>query len=255
MKKKRPRINKQTDSNLINRNSFAKKKSPKSLASLKKLKQRINRTITILESEIENSQKKIHDLKNSKKTLINIENTFKNNKLSHQLKYNVEYRELKKIIKQTKPPSIEKYRIHLSKLKRELINVENEISQLANVMTVSDNNKSSVNVKKNPVKSKLPKANTNSEPLSIKEAPKKPVGLDNYVKETIEIEWDNVYFYDDKIIIKHNRAWYEKHVPKSKKYLNEIKHYYKFHNVPKLKVILKNQLFHQLKMRKFYSIT
>lgn len=70
----------------------------------------------------------------------------------------------------------------------------------------------------------------------------KPYKSLSSVNVTFEIEWENVFFLDSKIVLKHQGNWFEKHIPNSKKYLNAIKPYYRFHNVPKLKVTVINSI-------------
>lgn len=55
------------------------------------------------------------------------------------------------------------------------------------------------------------------------------------------VDWENVFFEENKILLKHNNRWYQKYIPKCKKHLNKLKHYYKFHNVPKLKIKVKGE--------------
>ncbi|MRI63004.1 hypothetical protein EDM00_03220 [Ornithobacterium rhinotracheale] len=58
-------------------------------------------------------------------------------------------------------------------------------------------------------------------------------------QDTFEVDWKDVIFENGRIVFKYNDRYFEKNISLSKKYLNEIKPFYSFHNIPKprLKVV------------------
>jgi len=71
-----------------------------------------------------------------------------------------------------------------------------------------------------------------------------PSYLTGFKTDTVsfEADWENVNFGDGFIIIKYNEQWYRRAIGQSKKYLNEIKHFYRFHGVPRLRVTINGSL-------------
>jgi len=165
--------------------------------------------------------------------------------MSHLLSLNKKYSELKRTIKITKNSTLESklsnLRTMVSKKKGKLLVIDKEITnrqvELKKQMDLAKPKKQ-IALTNNKQTTSLTKKN------NIKEAPSNPKFSPQYTqsvnvgKVIFDAEWDNVSFGDGFIHIKHNGRLYRKDLIQSKKYLNEIKHFYKFHNVPKLRVIL-----------------
>lgn len=56
--------------------------------------------------------------------------------------------------------------------------------------------------------------------------------------ELIFPEWGNISFFDEYVEIKINHHYRKFRVEQSRKYLDNIKHYYSFRNIPKLEVVV-----------------
>lgn len=228
---KRPRIKRPRINSKENKESGFRTKR-----SLLKEKNELNKKIEKLKSILEKVQKKNLDLESKKKRIQEFENSFKKNGIIHQLKYNNEYNDLKNKSKRNKV-SLKKHKSELLKLEADLANIEKEIEQFQKEIKkeIDKNNKTkkalTKDSKNNTTSDKI-RANTTLKLLKIAKLS---------TINSFEIDWDNIFFKDRKITIKHNNQLYDKYIPESKKFLNEIKHYYKFHNVPKLKVKIENE--------------
>lgn len=232
---KRPRIIRPRIKSAKNKNSSLQTK--RSLIDERnKVKNKIKKLISVIQKE----QKKTVDLKNKKKRIQEIEQSFKKNGIINQLKYNIEYNELKNSSKE-KTKASKKHKIELSKLEANLLIINKGIEELQK--EIIKNPETKIVLKKHAnkqrieeIKKEIAKERTQANPISEKLIKNKPS-----IKRSFDVDWENVFFRDRKITINHNNQWYDKYVPESKKFLNEIKHYYKFHNVPKLKIIIKNE--------------
>lgn len=246
MKGNRPRIKISRSSNLI------RTKTSSNLALLKSKRKDSEKRIKVLDELISETQKSAKEFENKKKTLIDIENSFKKKGILNQLRFYNQYKKLKDEIKNAKIKSVDHIKSELSILKANLLQLTKEISQIE---AENEKKKKLGDIENDITKNKALKPEkikdskeskktskelkTNSSIGSLKALPKVPNYLN--VKE-FEADWDQIFFLDYKIIIKYNEHSFEKHVPKSKKFINKIKDYYKFHNVPKLKVVVENSV-------------
>jgi hypothetical protein len=208
--------------------------------SLIKEQNKIKKKIKTLKSVIQKEQKKTVNLKTKKKRIQEIEQSFKKNGIISQLKYNNEYNELKNNSKE-KTKTSKKHKSELLKLESNLLKIHKDIEQLQKEVTKNPETKIDL-TKKNKkrgiqeIKKEIAKEKTQANPILEQLKKNKPS-----IRNSFDVDWENVFFKDRKITINHNNQWYDKYVPESKKFLNEIKHYYKFHNVPRLKIIIENE--------------
>ncbi|WP_336068336.1 hypothetical protein [Mesoflavibacter sp. CH_XMU1404-2] len=232
---KRPRIKRPRVKSKKN-----KKSSFRTKRSLIKEQNKIKKKIKKLKSVIQKEQKNTISLETKKKRIQEIEKSFKKNGIINQLKYNNEYNDLKNNNKKNTTSS-KKHKSELSKLESDLLIINKDIEQLQKeiiknsetkiVLTKQANKKRAQEIKKEIAKEK-----TKANPILEKFKENKPS-----IRHSFDVDWDNVFFKDRKITIRHNNQWYDKYISESKKFLNEIKHYYKFHNVPKLKVLIEKE--------------
>lgn len=88
----------------------------------------------------------------------------------------------------------------------------------------------------------------------------KPNSISNYKPKqpiiTIVPSWENIKFFDGQITIKHQNRYYKKYISQSKEYLNHIKSYYSFKNVPNLEVVVCGNEIYEIKNQEvlFYHI-
>jgi hypothetical protein len=206
MEKKRPRIKKKKNIQSENRKITIAK--PQQNLKRSKLRLKIQKEIKRLTSSSKSSITLDEKKNRVKKDIISLESS------------------IKKIID---PRVLKKSRLALLKLQTELKNIEQE--QFNSRIKKSLKPGPSINkALRSP--NKISELNTTSKGANL---------FNNYpITDVFEAEWDNVIFHDGRITIKHNLATYERYIRQSKKYLNEIKQYYKIHNVPKLLITVKN---------------
>lgn len=236
---------------------MAKKKQKTKIADVKlnaltQQRKASKNQIDRLQSQIISLQKQHEQEKKNRSAASEIENSYKKSKMTHLLNLNKTYTELKKSLKLTSGVTFENkltnLRATLSKAKEKIIQIEKEITNRQEELKKQENlNKSKKSLTKKTINPKI-----SSKPqFSPLYSPTFNVGT-----ITFDAEWENVGFADGFITIKHNGHWYRKDIPQSKKYLNEIKHFYKFHNVPKLKIILSGSIVKSIENQEvlFYHI-
>lgn len=227
---KRPRIKRpRIKSKKNKKTSFLTKRS------LIKEQNKVKKKIKKLKSVIQKEQKNTISLETKKKRIQEIEKSFKKNGIINQLKYNNEYNDLKNNNKKNTTSS-KKNKNELLKLEADLVKIEKDIEQLQKEIKkeIEKKAKTKKALTKETKSTTIEKIQTNT--ILKQLITKKPS-----IRNSFEVDWDNIFFKNRKITIKHNNQWYDKYIPESKKFLNEIKHYYKFHNVPKLKVIIEKE--------------
>ena len=212
------------------------------LKGLKKEKRKLAKKVILIHKEVEKQhiQEKLN-LDNLKST----ENSYKKNQVGRYLSFN-QNSELKKTTSQSNKDNIEnnllKLSDDLSKAKMELAKISQEISKKRKELKIQkgtqETNKST-NLENNSNKTvrsnKRKKKNRRLSRVNI--SPSSISNINNTIT-AFDAEWQNVFFGDGYITIKFKDHWYRKDIIQSKKFVNDIKHYYTFHNVPKLRVIL-----------------
>lgn len=201
-------------------------------SSLIKEQNELKKKIKKLKSAIQKEQKNTLRSENTKMIIQEIEKTLKKNGITNQLEYNSVYNLL--INNKKNSTSSEKNKIILLKLESDLMEIEKEIEQYK--PNIKKNNKTKKALIKELNNSKIQNKSGN---IILKQKKTNPPSISN----SFEVDWDNIFFENKKIVIRHNNQWHYKYIPESNKFLNEIKHYYKFHNVPKLKVQIKEDTF------------
>lgn len=201
------------------------------------------------ESQIHSLQSQIKKLQSQNKSERNevneIENSFKRNNISHLRHFNKNYNALKKSIKITSSSTLDKrlsnLKSEISQTKQKLLQTDKEIASRQNELKKQD--ELIRRAKLIGLPTSQPLAHKPNKPKSKKDNPSSPKFSPLYSPTnegsilTFEAEWEDLSFADGSISIKHEGHSYIKPVSQSKKYLNSIKHYYKFNNVPKLKII------------------
>jgi hypothetical protein len=248
---------------------MAKKKQKSKIADAKlnaltQRKTASQNQIDRLQSQITSLQKQYTQEKKNKNAASEIENSYKKNRMTHLLSLNKTFAELKKTIKLTSNTAFENklsnLRITLSKTREKLLQTYKAITNRQEELKkqeASNKTKRSLtsgNKKEVTYNANLKRANQEI-PLKPKFSPLYSPTF-NTGTITFEAEWDNVGFADGFITIKHNGHWYRKDIVQSKKYLDEIKRFYKFHNIPKLKVILRDSIIYTIENQEvlFYHI-
>lgn len=223
---KRPRIKRPRVKSKKN-----KKTSFRTKRSLIKEQNKVKKKINKLKSVIQKEQKNTISLETKKKRIQEIEKSFKKNGIINQLKYNNEYNDLKNNNKKNTTSS-KKHKNELLKLEADLVKIEKNIEQLQK--EIEKKAKAKKALTKETKSTTIEKTQTNTVLKQL--ITKRPS-----ISYSFEVDWDNIFFKNRKITIRHINQLYDKYIPESKEFLNEIKHYYKFHNVPKLKVLIEKE--------------
>jgi len=238
---KRPRIKR-----IFSEVSIIKKTTIQNKKSLEKSKNKLNKKILDLKKRLEKEEKYIFEIEFNKKRILIIEKDFKRAGNIGTLKFNSEYNALRDFIKNNNG-NLELNKQRIKKVENELEKVENELEKVKNELEIKKKLQVviPINKSKDIDKIKENSRNLNTRPSTKKLELFRPQYTD---KKIFEVDWVNVFFDRKKIVIKHKDKWYEKFVPQSKKFLNEIKAFYTFHNIPKLiikiengRVIIKNE--------------
>lgn len=202
-----------------------------------------------------NKKERVNKISNEIKT---IENNYRKANIENQLNFNSEYLRLKNYIKKLDKNNLENEKkiisTNIQSLSEEIKNIDSNIDELMiqnkNQLRKYKDEKVDITIKKSKNKTKnkpsnisnkidIPKAIDKKEVISPKRFSFKELTFNqnDFVRE--EVNWENIEFNDGFIRIKHKNYLFTKNIKKSKKILNTIKHYYKFHNVPKLKITTK----------------
>lgn len=245
------------------------KKSDAELSALTQQKKALHNQIKRLQSKIMDVRRLADQKKRRQDALVEIENSYKRRGMAHLLKLNKTYTDLKETLKLTNTESFGKelsnFNKKLSKTRDRLRDTDarivarqqqidhqkqkqierqkqNEVEQqkIVDKNNVASSHKQKKKKEKNK-KKKILEPSRKRESRATTEQPKfSPLYLPSFTRSkiTIEPDWEDISFADGFITIKHGGHWYRKDVAQSKKYLNEIKHYYKFHNIPRLKVVV-----------------
>jgi len=222
------------------------------LNSLIQQRKASQKQIDHIQSQITSLQKQ-HELEMGNRSAVSeIENSYKKNKMTHLLNLNKTYTVLKNSIRLTSVKTIENnltnLRATLPKAKEKIIQIKKEISNIKSELKTQEN------LSKTP---KLLNEKTTIQKISLHpQFSSLYSGTFISGTKTFDAEWENVGFADGYITIKYNGHWYCKEIAQSKKYLNEIKHFYKFHNVPKLKIIISGSVIKTIENQEvlFYHI-
>jgi len=230
---------------------MAKKKQKNKIADAKlnaltQQKKASQNQIDRLQSQITSLQRQYEQEKKNRNAASEIENSYKKNRMTHLLNLNKTYTELKKTIKLTSSSTFENklsnLRATVSKTRKKLLQADKEIANRHDELKKQEAlNKSKKLLTSTNKKQATPKPNKKKNTQETHSKPKfSPIYSPTFNVGTVtfDAEWENVGFADGFITIKHKGHWYRKYIIQSKKYLNEIKHFYKFHNVPKLRIIL-----------------
>lgn len=238
-----------------------KQKNEKKLNALVAKRIESQNKITSLQSQITRLQKQHEQEKKNRNTASEIENLYKKNKMTHLLNLNKTYTELKNTIKLASGATFEnklsnlsakisKTREIVAQTDKEISNIHEELKKIEPL----NKRKKVINKKGTTLKSNNKKDSLEISPnqrFSPLYTPAFNTGI-----MIFEAEWENVGFADGFITIKHKENWYRKDISQSKKYLNEIKHYYKFNNVPKLRIVLNGSIIKSIENQEvlFYHI-
>src|SRR5690606_14636757 len=108
-----------------------------------------------------------------------------------------------------------KHKNELLKLEADLIKIEKDIEQLQKEI------KKEIE-KKAKAKKALTKEtkNTTIEKTQKNTILKQLITKKPSISNSFEVDWDNIFFKNRKITIRHNNQWYDKYIPESKKFLN-----------------------------------
>lgn len=201
-------------------------------------------------SQIDSLKRQWGQEKGNRSVVCEIENSYKKKGITHLLKFNTKYIELKKTIKITNSKTFENMlsslRRTLSETRKKLSQADKEIrerqEELRKQEATNKFRQKPVLWDKKEITSKPSKKKQNQGNLSKAQSSQLCSPAINVISKIFYAEWENVKFANGFILIEHNGRSYRKEVPQSKKYLNEIKHYYKFHNIPKLKVIFSGSI-------------
>jgi hypothetical protein len=233
----------------------------------------IDKEIKLLNNK--NIKEKINKITNKIKA---IENNYRKANIENQLNFNTEYLKLKINIKKLEKNNLEKEKIIISNniqtLHVEIKNINFRIDELMNQKNKEKKeikeNKEKKEIKENKniesSKNKIKNENNtinntneinNQKDIDTKKAKKNirfsfreiSSNQNDFIGE--EVSWENIEFYDGYIKVKHKGNLYTKNIKKSKKILNSIKHYYKFHNVPKLKITTKRNTITKLENEEY----
>ena len=168
----------------------------------------------------------------TKRSLIKEENRI--NRKIKKLKSAIQKEQLKNNNKEN-TTSLNKDKSKLLKLKSDLVKIKKDIQQFEKEI------KKEIAIKAESKKTLTKEAENNEINKTQSITVVKQLQNKSHTRVYFEADWETVFFENRKITIKHNNRWYDNFVPESKKFLNEIKHYCKFHNVPKLKVLIENE--------------
>jgi hypothetical protein len=212
--------------------------------------------IESLELKISTLLKDVHENEKNKVEFKKIENSFKREKLSNVLGLNKTYTELKRKIKIVDSNSImKKINILNEQLLQEKIkerkkddliekklakkHEQKELKEQEKSTTQKESNENIIIQEQNLISSSRKKKRKKNN------IPKKenfsPIFQQPSLTEELIIEpaWNNVFFKDGYIVIKHQEKYYQiQKITNSKSYLNNIKGYYDFHKVPRLRIII-----------------
>lgn len=199
-------------------------------------------------NKIQLKVKKTHDEYKQKekkmKEVLEIESMYRKKRLTHFLNLNKTYMDLKNEVKLIDSVAFEnkvsnlnaalaKAREKLSEINQQIKHTqekqrqERELSRSQESVTSTDKSKAT--------------STSGKQKSRILSKPKfSPLYLPPAGRELTQfyVDWENVIFDDGFIVIIHNGRRYRKDYTQSKKCLNQIKHYYTFHNIPMLNVIL-----------------
>lgn len=182
--------------------------------------QKLDKKISVIKHHQQN-------IENYKKSINEIEKTYKKNNLLSQIKFNSDYANLKNLIKNN-------YTGEISKIEAEILNLTDKVKknrsdyEIINIRIKQESRKKKVEEILQPMpittqKTKIVKAvNTKVPPVAK--------------TYCTEIDWRNVKFGDGFIQIACNSKLFRVIEKKSISSLNKILHYYNFHNIPKLKI-------------------
>jgi len=203
--------------------------------------QQLERDAHYYQSKIEILKKEIKKYYQMEKEINEIERSHRKNNAIEYLKLNKNYIALKNSVKNM---HIEKRKItlnefikHLSdtreKINKKEIEMQKRLEELRKLTPIEIANLRS--------RKKGRKTGVDGNFLLKKPRIKNPeVSVNPIVDNTpiieFEVNWENVYFEERTLKIKYSGKWFEKALPESRRYLNHIKHYYTFKNVPKLKI-------------------
>jgi hypothetical protein len=193
--------------------------------------------ITELETKIAQNNTALNDYKKFKAQLTHIESSYQKNKQLQYLHFNTNYQELKRKTADLSPNKIE---ANYNSLTKELEQAKDRriISQ-AELITLKQNLQTEQKIHKKEQELELLNK-LSAKPKALPILPPLPTVAKIIIEEIqIEPEWGDISFHDGHIIIKYKQKYYRKYTKQSKKYLNEIKHYYHFHSIPKLKLIIR----------------
>ena len=201
-----------------------------------------------------------------------IENNYRKANIENQLNFNTEYLKLKSIIKKLDKNNLEEEKkvisTNIKSIFEEIKNIDNKIDELmiqnknqlrkykdekVNNQTESPKNKIKKGKKSPNISNKVDtqKAADKKEVKSIKRFSFRELTFNQNDFTREEVNWENIEFHDGFIRIKHKGFLFSKKIKKSKKILNSIKHYYKFHNVPKLKITTKRNTITRLENEEY----
>jgi hypothetical protein len=214
----------------------------------KKKKQKIDPRLKSILTRIEECEKNIKHFNNDifetklisekakklKDDITQTESSYRRINMSQMLEQNLSYRQKKKEYQEAE----EKHKRFNTKniLKqleieqKRLLNLNQELEKIQKIIQIEHLQKKLT--KPSKIKRKSSTAFFDHKPNYISNNKTNPLEI------TIKPSWGNIYFSDGYITIIHENRSYKKYISQSKKYLNHIKSYYSFKNVPNLEIVV-----------------
>lgn len=191
------------------------------------LNRKLNNELREINSKISILEENLKKVTFNKKKIAEIEKEYRNKNLLPQLKFHSDYNELKDFIKINSQDTLRDYEMHIITLNQ----------------SIRKNTENSIEIKKRIAEQKsleIKTENNTQEAINrlklILTPREKTLNNDPKNKLEIEVEWKNISFRNGFIEFSYKYNIYKHFVKNSINCLNQIKHYYSFHNVPKLKI-------------------